>query len=236
MKSSIQPLKRTKVSLAVAAKLQEILLSGEYEVGEKLPPEMVLAERFGVSRSSIREAMRSLESEGLVRVIHGVGTMVTGGRDTGSRSDLATLLVIEGTTVPELFEARLALESETAFRAAERLSTSDASELRQILKRLNDLTISDEEYVEADVALHLAIARVSKNKIFVHILESLKNLLTEYSLRTIKLPGRREKANEGHRAIVEAILGRNPSAARKAAIDHLEAVECEIVELFNGGG
>jgi GntR family transcriptional repressor for pyruvate dehydrogenase complex len=235
MTSSIKPIKRTKVSLTVAARLQEILLSGEYEVGEKLPSEMILAERFGVSRSSIREAMKLLEAEGLVRVVHGVGTIVND-HEAGGRNDLAEFLVIDGTTVPDLFEARLVLESEMAFRAAKRLTSSDANELRQILRKLNDKTLSVEEYVETDVALHLAIARATKNKIFIHIFENLKKTLIEYSLRVIKVPGRRETANDGHQALVEAILNRNPSAARKAAIEHIEKVEHEIVKLFEGGG
>ncbi|MEH7419530.1 FadR/GntR family transcriptional regulator [Neobacillus drentensis] len=234
MASSIQPIKRSKVSIDVAAKLQEILQSGEYKVGDKLPPEKVLAERFGVSRSSIREALKSLEAEGSVRIVHGVGTIVSSGRETIS-SSLASLLVIEGTTVPELFEARLVLESETAFRAAERITTSSANGLIHILEQLNDNRLSDEAFVELDVALHIEIARATKNKIFINIMENLKDVLIEYSLRTIKLPGRREKANEGHRILTEAILARKPSAARKAAKDHVEAVEFEIAELFKGG-
>lgn len=235
MTSSIKPIKRTKVSLTVAANLQEILMSGEYEVGDKLPSEMVLAERFGVSRSSIREAVKLLEAEGLVHVVHGVGTIVND-HEVGGKNDLAEFLVIDGATVPDLFEARIFLESEMAFRAAKRLTSSDANELRQILRRLNDKTLSVEEYVEADVALHVAIARATKNKIFAHIFETLKKPMNDYSLRTIKLPGRREKANEGHQALVEAILARSPSAARKAAIEHVEMVEREIEELFEGGG
>lgn len=235
MVAPIERIGKFRVPLAVAAQLRKLLMSGEYKVGDKLPSEKVLSERFGVGRSSVREAMRCLEAEGLARTVHGVGAFVSDGREAGVGDGLAALLVLDGTTVPELFEARRALERETAARAAERLTAPEAEELRQILTRLEDTTLSDEAYVEVDVALHLAIARVTKNKVLIRLLESLRGILVEYSLRVIRLPGRREKANEGHRAMVEAILARGPSAARKAIIEHLDAVEREIVEHLEGG-
>ncbi|MEH7419531.1 FCD domain-containing protein, partial [Neobacillus drentensis] len=81
-------------------------------------------------------------------------------------------------------------------------------------------------------ALHIEIAKATKNKIFISIMENLKDVLIEYSLRTIKLSGRRERANKGHRILVEAILAGKPTAARKAARAHVEAVELEIIDLF----
>lgn len=233
--SAIQPIGRTKVSLAVAAQMQRILISGEYQAGDKLPSERVLGERFGVGRSSIREALRRLEADGLVRIVHGVGTFVSDGREAGGQSALATLLVLDGITVPELFEARRALEGETAAQAAERLTESEGGRLREILRQLEDETLSDETYVETDVALHLAIAQATKNKVLIRLLESLKGILIEYSMRVITLPGRRDTANEGHRTMVEAILSHDSSAARAAIIDHLEAVEREIVEHLGRG-
>ena len=74
----IEPIKRTKVPLAVAAQLQR-LLAEEYQSGDKLPSEKVLGEWFGVGRSSIREALSLMETEGRVQIVHGVGTFVTDG-------------------------------------------------------------------------------------------------------------------------------------------------------------
>lgn len=230
MASSIKPIERQKVSLAIAAQLQQILLSGEYQAGDKLPSERVLGERFGVGRSSIREALRRLEAEGLVRIVHGVGSFVGDGPEADSGGNLARFLVLDGSTVPELFEVRRALEGETAARAAERLTASEANELRKILRQLEDKTLSDEVYVEADVALHLTIARATKNTPLIRLLESFEGTLVEYSRRVIKLPGRRERANEGHRAMVEAILARSPSAAYEAVINHIEVVERDIMQ------
>lgn len=224
--SSVQPINRTKVPLAVAAQLQR-LLAEEYQAGDKLPAEKVLGESFGVGRSSIREALRLLEAEGRVRIVHGVGTFVSDDPQA-SVDGSGTLLVLEQSTVPELFEARRALESENATRAAERITASEAKQLQELLGRFHDETLSDEEYVQTDVALHSAIARATKNRVLIHLFEGLEGQLVEYSRRVISLPGRRETASGGHRAIVEAIVDRDPSAARKAIVEHLEAVEREI--------
>lgn len=231
----IEPVQRFRVPVVVAAQLRKLLISGEYKVGDRLPSEKVLGERFGVGRSSVREAMRRLEADGLVRIVHGVGSFVSDGREAGVGDRLAALLVLDGSTIPELFEARRVLERETAARAAERLTDTEADELRELLSRLEDETLSEEAYVEADVALHLAISRVTKNKVLIRLIESLESLLLEYSRRVIQLPGRRVTANVGHKAIVEAILARRSSGARKAMIEHIAAVEREIVEHLGRG-
>lgn len=229
----IEPIKRTKVPLAVAAQLQR-LLAEEYQAGDKLPAEKVLGEWFGVGRSSIREALSLMEAEGRVQIVHGVGTFVTDG-PKASANGSGGLLVLEQSTVPELFEARRALESETAMRAAERLTASGEKELQELLGQLCDGKISDDVYVQADVALHSAIARATNNRVLVQLFGSLESQLVEYSRRVIWLSGRRETANEGHRAMVEAILARDQSAAREAVIEHLEAVERDIAHELGRG-
>ena len=234
-KPQVQRINRTKVPLAVAAQLQR-LVGREYQPGDKLPPERVLGEWFGVGRSSIRAAISLLESKGLIQTIHGIGTFVSEDLNNNVVDISGQLLVLNEATVPELFEARRALEAETAALAAGRINVSEAKELQQYLERLEDETLSDEEYVETDVGMHLAIARATKNVVLSRLLESLKAELIEYSRRVIQLEGRRQKANEGHRAVVGAILDRDSAAASEAVIDHLEAVEREIMAHLEQSG
>jgi GntR family transcriptional regulator, transcriptional repressor for pyruvate dehydrogenase complex len=225
--SPIEPVKRHKLSIAVAAKIEELVMNDEYAAGDKLPPERALVDSFGVSRSTIREALRRLEAEGVVRIEHGLGAFVLERRE--SENWLSSLLVLDRLTVPELFEARRALESDNAALAAERLSPAAAGELESLVNQLGDDDISQEAYVELDVAFHLAIARATKNRVLVGLSESLRDAMVEYSHRVIGFSGRRERATHGHRKIADAILARNPARARKAMVAHLEEAEQDLL-------
>jgi GntR family transcriptional regulator, transcriptional repressor for pyruvate dehydrogenase complex len=225
--SPIEPLQQHKLSLAVAAQLEELVMKGEYREGDKLPPERVLVDEFGVSRSTVREALRRLEAEGLVRIDHGVGAFVC--ERPEAENWLASLLVLDHSTVPELFEARRALESTTAALAAERLSPAAAGELESLAAQLADSDLSKEGYVELDAALHQAIARATKNRVLTSFAESLREAHVEYSRRVINLRERRKRATHGHQAIVEAILARDPERAREAMIAHLEEAERDLL-------
>jgi GntR family transcriptional regulator, transcriptional repressor for pyruvate dehydrogenase complex len=229
--SPIEPLQQRKLSIAVAAQLEELVMKGEYREGDKLPPERVLVDEFGVSRSTIREALRRLEAEGLVRIDHGVGAFVCERHE--AENPLVSLLVLDQSTVPELFEARRALESTTAALAAERLSPAAASELESLASQLADEALSPAAYVELDVALHQAIARATKNRVLMELAESLREAHVEYSRRVIDLQERRRRATHGHRAIVDAILARDPARAREAMIAHLDEAEQDLLQAID---
>jgi GntR family transcriptional regulator, transcriptional repressor for pyruvate dehydrogenase complex len=225
--SPIERLQKHKLPIALAAKIEELVMNGEYAAGEKLPPERVLVDSFGVSRSTVREALRRLEAEGVIRIEHGVGAFVRERRE--SPDWLGSLLVLDRLTVPELFEARRALESDNAALAAERLSPAAAGELESLVNQLANQDISQDEYVELDVALHLAIARATKNRVLIGLSESLREAMVEYSHRVIGFSGRRERATHGHRKIVDEIVARNPDHARKAMVAHLEEAEQDLL-------
>ena len=113
----IERVPRVKLADSVAIQLERLILEGEYGVGEKLPPERVLAEDFGVGRSSMREALRMVETGGLLRTDHGVGVFVVSNEKTLLA---ASDMVLAGEyTVSDLFEARLAIEREAAALAAD---------------------------------------------------------------------------------------------------------------------
>ena len=214
----------------MAAQLQELLLRGEYGAGEKLPPAHVLSEQFGVGRSSVREALHRLEAEGFLRLVHGVGAVVTEGGMGRGTSSLASLLVLEDLTVPELFEARHAVEPPTAALAGERVTPSEITAIEGLIGKLLDDELSDEAYVLVEVELQTAIASATKNRVLVSLNKSLKTAFAEYAERVLRIPGRRDRANRGHEAIVDAIIARRPSAARRAVIAHLEESENDILE------
>jgi GntR family transcriptional repressor for pyruvate dehydrogenase complex len=224
----IQPVRRLKVADSVAAQLELLITRGDIKPGDKLPPERVLAERFGVGRSSMREAIRVVEANGMLRTDHGRGVFVVS--DKKSMPKLADLLVFDDFTVPELFEVRLALEPDAASLAARRILPPEAAELQRILADAENPQLSDDAFVKLDAELHQAIVRATKNTLLCRLMESIEPLFFKYSQRVIKLPGRRAHAHAGHVAIVEAILGHRVRDARTAAMSHIRDVERDIAD------
>lgn len=225
--AKIEPLERLKVADAIAAQLSRMISAGEYESGEKLPAERQLSEKFGVGRSSMREALRSLASEGLVRIEHGVGVFVA--EPTERRDGRSGLLVVGDYTVPELFEVRLPLERQAAGLAAERISADELAHLRDVLAEAADPATSDDRFIELDAELHRTISAASKNPLLVSVVTSMEAHFFTYSHQVFKLHDRRSRAQQGHEAIVDALARGDASAARDAAVAHIREVEADIV-------
>jgi GntR family transcriptional repressor for pyruvate dehydrogenase complex len=225
----IQPISRLTVSSSVAAELERMILEGEYKVGDQLPSERILAEQFGVGRSSMREALRIVEVSGLLRVEHGIGMFVAGDRKRGPRWP-SELLLLDGYTVPELFEVRLALEPEAAALAAKRRAPSEAAELERIVAAAAPPDLTDDEFIERDSQLHRAIVMATQNALLLRIFDGIEPLFVAYSHRVIELAGRRVVAHFGHEQIVGAVVSQHGRAARTAMLKHLREVERDIVD------
>jgi GntR family transcriptional repressor for pyruvate dehydrogenase complex len=224
----IEPVRRLKVSDSVAAQLQQLIEQGDYRAGDKLPPERALAEQFAVGRSSMREALRLVEANGLLRTEHGVGVFVV--TNTRPAPKLSELLLFDDFTVPELFEVRLTLERDAAGIAAKRITAEEAGELERILTEAGNPSLSNDAFVKLDAELHRGIVKATKNRIWQRLYESIEPLFLTYSQRIIQLPGRRQTAHESHKRIVAAILSHSVREARSAAVKHIREVEREIVE------
>jgi GntR family transcriptional regulator, transcriptional repressor for pyruvate dehydrogenase complex len=229
---AIQPIRRLKLSDSVAAQLEQLIRQGQYPVGSRLPPERELAEKFGVGRSTMREALSVLQTAGLLRIDHGVGVFVT---SSSSRTKASKLLMVDDYTIPELFEVRVALEGEAAANAAKRITPAEAAAFEAIIERAEDEGLTDEEFIALDAELHKSIVAATKNKLLRHVFEGVEPLFVTYSRQVIALAGRREEAQAGHREIVQAITARRPREARAAILRHLRAVERDIVEYLGHG-
>ncbi|KGJ73413.1 hypothetical protein GY21_11400 [Cryobacterium roopkundense] len=222
----IERVPRVKLADAVALQLERLIIEGEYKIGEKLPPERLLAENFGVGRSSMREALRMVEAGGLLRTDHGVGVFVVSNEKT---TLLPSDMILTGDyTVPDLFEARLALEREGASLAAKKISAEQVANLHAILERAAAPGITDYEFINLDGQLHQAISAASGNQLLVDLSKSIEHLFVVYSHRVIRLPGRRKTAHAGHVLIVEAVAGGDSAAAEIAVANHLAEVQKDI--------
>ncbi|MEV7429863.1 FadR/GntR family transcriptional regulator [Nocardioides sp. NPDC092400] len=216
---------RNKLSDTVAQKLESLIVAGEYAVGAKLPNEKVLAEEFGVGRSSMREAVRTLEAAGFLRSAHGVGVFVVTDRPRPGQIDQSLL---GGITMSDLFETRMAIESKAAELAARRLTDHHAELLRSIVASASDPEISEADFVELDGRLHRQVAEASGNPLLLHMWESISPQFEEYSLKVIGLPGRLQRAHADHCGMVDAILARDSELAARRAHEHVAAVQAEL--------
>jgi len=145
-------------------------------------------------------------------------------------------LALEGTTVPDLLDARLRLESRAAALAAERITEEEAQTLRDLLSRMADETASDEEYARLDQMLHQTIVAASKDtELQSEYRTATEQLFITYSTRVLKLPARRLLAMSGHARLVEAITSQNSAAAERAMREHLDEVRDQLDAYLDTG-
>lgn len=226
----IEPVARIKVSDAAAAQLEQLIFQGSYAVGDKLPAERALAEQFGIGRSSMREGIKVLESEGLLESVHGRGVFVTSSRKRSG--GLADWLVFDDFTMSDLLEVRRALERDAAGFAAKRASHSQVDGLFELLAMAGREDCDDPEFVRLDVRFHQAISLASKNPLLHRLYEPLGPLMEQYSGRVITVPGRRAVAHAGHMRIAEAIGEHRVEDAKMEAVRHIGEVEKDIARLL----
>ena len=207
-------------------KIREHIVSGAWGPGDRLPKESELAAQLGLSRNSLREAVRALSQLRVLEVRQGDGTYVSSLEPSlllESTGFISHLLL--GETEIELYEVRRILEASAAALAAGRIGAQDKEELGRILERMRQ-SHTVEELVEADVAFHAVIARAAGNAVLASLLSSL-------STRTMRVRlwhGRAaddalDETREEHRRIYEAIMAGDPDLARAAATAHIASGE-----------
>ena len=207
-------------------KIRERIVSGSWGPGDRLPKETELAAELGLSRNSLREAVRALSQLRVLEVRQGDGTYVSSLEPDlllESTGFISHLLL--GQTEIELYEVRRILEASAATLAAGRIDAAEKDDLARILERMRQAQ-TVEELVEADVAFHAVIAKAAGNAVLASLLASL-------STRTMRVRlwhGRAvddalDETREEHRRIFEAISAGDPELARAAATAHIASGE-----------
>ncbi len=224
-KVELETIQRTKIYEEVAAQLERRILDGALRPGDKLPPERELAERFDVSRSAVREAIRSLELKGLVEPRPGEGTLVRTPSIDSLLNPLASLLGQKRELVKELLEVRVMIEPPLAARAARHAGPEDMARLENILERQRVKVGRRELAVEEDSEFHYTIAQASKNSVILKVVDMMMDILRESRERSLQVAGRPEKSLAGHRRIFHAIKRREPEGAEEAMRQHLLEIE-----------
>ena len=207
------------VTEKLIAEFKKLIHEGVFKPGTKLPPERELARRFGVNRSSLRQALKMLQIIGVLSQRVGDGTYLS--KDEGEilNQPLEFLRLIGDITDEELFEARLIVETELAARAAERATTADLAALRRAITDLGH-SRDEQQRLDADIAFHDAIFRAAGNR----VCQLIFRVIARYMLESMARVAERMDVAEPlafHNRIYDAIHQRDPEAARASMAEHL---------------
>jgi DNA-binding FadR family transcriptional regulator len=227
--------RRSNLVREVADSLVEQIAAGRWRPGDQLPPEPLLATQLGVSRSSIREAIRRLQTQGLVQVLHGRGTYVLEARPSLLLPDgIIDLIARSPEHVREVHEARLVLELGIVELAAARAEEADLAELREIVseaRRLHEHSLEghETEAFELGLRFHLRLAEVARSPLLAGLYAVLVEPLRRTSqYRQRSRPNPHEEV-DFHEAIVDAIAQRDTPAAVALMRKHVEHTAALVV-------
>jgi GntR family transcriptional repressor for pyruvate dehydrogenase complex len=220
--SSPGPFQRVSAVEHVFDALRDAIRDGVFPVGSKLEPEATLASRFGVSRSVVREALRSCNVVGLTRTQTGKGTFVI-----ASHPPATTASVPFGDySAAELQEARPHIEVPAASLAAKRRTRTDLEMMEALVDRMK--VVHDvRSWDILDSEFHQLIARASGNRVLASIVTDLRAAIGNQSAILALVPGRRDASNDEHASILAAIVAGSPDEAGQAMAAHLDAVRRE---------
>mgnify|MGYP005860914267 CR=1 FL=1 len=223
------PLHRVSLREQLTQRLEEMILRGEIAAGDMLPSERDMVEQWGVSRSVVRDAIRTLESKGLVTVQHGVGATVKHDVRETLVNSLELLVELHAYRISELLELRVMLESEAARLAAQRATPEDLEGMDRALQaHLQAIREGDLSRVaEADRQFHLCLIRASHNRPLLDLLAPLVRLLLQKTVRAIRERcSVYESDNTKHRKVYESIkAGDDEAAAEWIRITFLDSLE-----------
>ncbi len=209
----------------VAEQIRRLISSGALKPGDLLPPERELAAKLGVGRSSIRDAVRTLEVMGILEPRQGHGTVV---RDLSADAlvvPLSLVLTRKRELVTELLDVRRMIEPGLAARAAKNATAEEIAKMGEILERHEAKLRRGEQAIDEDSDFHYAMALASRNSVVLRVLDVLMDLLRESRSRSLQVPGRPKRSFEGHRRILRAIQRRDAKAAEAAVRQHLGEIE-----------
>jgi GntR family transcriptional repressor for pyruvate dehydrogenase complex len=225
----LSPIKSTRIYQEIVRQVKGMIAEGRLKSGDQLPPERDLAEKFVVSRTSVREALRALESLGLVEIRPGEGTFVREVSIETLIEPLALIMVSQREAIGELFEARRLLEPTIAALAAVRATPEEIHEMERILEQQAKEIATGKTGLTEDAAFHAAIGTAAHNRAITRIAHAVMDLLTQSREESLNTPGRPNRSHEDHKRIVAAIAARDDAGARRAMLDHLEAVEALVL-------
>jgi GntR family transcriptional repressor for pyruvate dehydrogenase complex len=223
----------------VVQTIERQILDGRLVVGTKLSPEREFAERLGVSRTVVREAMRILVTKGLLETRHGIGTVVR----ALTRRELVRPLTLflrtcgEAVSLEHLHQVRSILEVENAGLAARQASDADIEDLRRISAEMLSAAGDPQQFAVKDAEFHRRVAQTTHNPLLILLLDSTRDLMNEVRMLVARKHGLVERVMPTHTRILECVASRDARGARRAMRQHLRAalaIQRELMQKAEG--
>ena len=208
---------RTLLYENVARQICDAVRKGELQPGAKLPPERELMQAFGVSRHSLREALKTLASQGILEIRPNSGTYVAGGAQRALAVNSLSAILRESEH-PGLLEVRKVLEVEIARFAARRATPEHLAALRKSVDDFSAAVRRGEDGFEPDLCFHRTLAMATRNPAFLKVIDAFPNLI-------VQVEGLAEQSVRHHRLIYEAVRDRDEELAARRMKEHLETLE-----------
>jgi DNA-binding FadR family transcriptional regulator len=217
------PITVARASSTIADQIRAAILSGQLKKGERLPPERSLAEQFGVSRVTVRDALRALEAMGLIAVRVGArgGAFVTAPTGAVVAQTMSDMVMMSAVSPEDVVEARLMVELGTVTIACTRATDEDLAELRALSERATAGLAKKTYTRELSWDFHSLLAKAAHNGAVEGLTQSFRSSLSLHPIRTREGAKAHERTVEEHRRILEALEQRDGAAARREMAQHL---------------
>ena len=212
--------KQRKLPEQIADRLREMIIQEEMKAGSKLPAEGELMVRFGVSRSTVREAVKILQTEHIVDIRQGQGTFLCA--TPGLAEDpLGLRFADQEELIGQLLETRLLIEPAVAALAAQRRKDSHLAEMKTLLDKMDNAYLHGEDYTVFDVEFHSIVARCTGNEVIERLLPTIHESIRAGYQHTRRVEGSYQRASQCHLEMYRAIMDQNSDRARQAAQRHM---------------
>ncbi|WP_419999403.1 FadR/GntR family transcriptional regulator [Streptomyces boninensis] len=218
---SLRPLPRPRLHEQVLERIRAYALESGLHAGDRLPAERELAQRLGVSRASVKQAVVVLEVQGLVEARHGGGVYLL--RDTLEAEPVATL-VRRRQVLPDVLDAREALESKLADLAARRRTDDDLAAMEHALATMRAEIGDGAHGVEGDRLFHTAVTAAARSALLAEFMREISAQIAESRNESLRQPGRPDRSLGQHQRILDAIRAADPDEAAAAMRDHVRTV------------
>ena len=223
----LTPNKTTKVYDQVIEQIKSKIKSGEIKKGDRLPSEREMAESIGVSRASVREAIRALEVVGLVESRQGAGNYIKTNFDNSLFEPLSVMFMLQESSVEEMYDLRETLELQCAKLCAKKIEDNELALLNVIVDRMY-ISGSEEESLELDIKFHYLIAKASRNVLLINVLEVISQLMDEFirksRMQILHEGNTKEGLLEIHENLLRALKCRDESKVYNAMKEHFNLI------------
>lgn len=221
-----------ELSHIAAKRLRAMIIEKEMQSGDRLPSESSLGEMFGVSRSTVREAIKILTAENVVEIRRGRGTFVTMQPGVG-KDPLGLEFSNQTKLLDNLMETRMMFEPQIAFLAAQRANQANIDQLAQIIEKIKAAGSNEFNHMPFDVAFHKAVAECTQNDVLYRILPIICESIQEGYFKTANVTDSYERAIQSHINIFQAIVNKDPQTAKTETEKHIRQT-MEDINLLGG--